>query len=68
MLILGLNAYHGDAAACLVHDGEIVAAIEEERLRRIKHWSGFPSLEIALPLKSRSKNNSRALVFITDSS
>ena len=43
MLILGLNAYHGDAAACLVRDGEIVAAAEEERFRRIKHWAGFPS-------------------------
>lgn len=43
MLILGLNAYHGDAAACLVRDGVIVAAAEEERFRRIKHWAGFPS-------------------------
>jgi carbamoyltransferase len=41
--ILGLNAYHGDASACLVRDGEIVAAAEEERFRRIKHWAGFPS-------------------------
>src|ERR1700674_2184214 len=43
MLILGLNAYHGDASACLVRDGAIVAAAEEERFRRIKHWAGFPS-------------------------
>ena len=43
MIILGLNAYHGDAAACLVRDGEIVAAAEEERFRRIKHWAGFPT-------------------------
>jgi carbamoyltransferase len=43
LLILGLNAYHGDASACLVRDGEIVAAGEEERFRRIKHWAGFPS-------------------------
>ncbi len=42
-LVLGLNAYHGDAAACLVRDGELVAAVEEERFRRIKHWAGFPS-------------------------
>ena len=41
--ILGLNAYHADAAACLVKDGELVAAVEEERFRRIKHWGGFPS-------------------------
>jgi carbamoyltransferase len=43
MIILGLNAYHGDSSACLVRDGEIVAAVEEERFRRIKHWAGFPS-------------------------
>jgi carbamoyltransferase len=43
LLILGLNAYHGDASACLVRDGEIVAAAEEERFRRIRHWAGFPS-------------------------
>jgi carbamoyltransferase len=41
--ILGLNAYHGDASACIVADGEIVAAAEEERFRRVKHWAGFPS-------------------------
>ena len=41
--ILGLNAFHGDSAACLVRDGEIVAAAEEERFRRIKHWAGFPA-------------------------
>ena len=43
MLILGLNAFHADAAACLVRDGQLVAAAEEERFRRIKHWAGFPS-------------------------
>jgi carbamoyltransferase len=42
--ILGLNAYHGDAAAALVVDGELVAAAEEERFNRIKHVAGFPSL------------------------
>ncbi len=42
--ILGLNAYHGDAAAALVVDGELVAAVEEERLNRVKHCAGFPSL------------------------
>jgi len=43
VIILGLNAYHGDSAACIFRDGELVAAIEEERLRRVKHWAGFPS-------------------------
>lgn len=46
MYILGINAYHADAAACLIKDGKLVAAIEEERIRRIKHWAGFPSESI----------------------
>lgn len=41
--ILGINAYHGDSSACLIQDGKLVAAAEEERFRRIKHWAGFPS-------------------------
>jgi len=45
--ILGLNAYHGDVSAVLVCDGRLVAAIEEERLRRIKHCAGFPGRAIA---------------------
>ena len=40
--VLGINAYHGDASACLLKDGALVAAAEEERFRRIKHWAGFP--------------------------
>ncbi len=46
MKILGLNAYHGDASACLLIDGQIISATEEERIRRIKHWAGFPSESI----------------------
>jgi carbamoyltransferase len=42
-VILGVNAYHGDSAACLLRDGKLVAAAEEERFRRIKHWAGFPT-------------------------
>jgi carbamoyltransferase len=45
-LILGINAYHADAAACIVRDGALVAAAEEERFSRIKHWAGFPSKAI----------------------
>jgi len=44
--ILGINAFHGDSSACLVRDGVLVAAAEEERFRRIKHWAGFPSESI----------------------
>ncbi len=51
MIILGINAYHGDSAACLIKDGEIICAIEEERIRRIKHWAGFPSESIKFCLQ-----------------
>ena len=47
MLILGINAYHGDVSAALLRDGHLVAAVEEERFRRVKHWAGFPEQAIA---------------------
>jgi len=46
MNILGINAYHGDVSAVLLRDGELVAAVEEERFRRIKHVAGFPTQAI----------------------
>ncbi|MCP5155203.1 MAG: carbamoyltransferase [Ectothiorhodospiraceae bacterium] len=46
-VVLGLNAYHADASACLVVDGRVAVAVEEERLRRVKHWAGFPTRAIA---------------------
>ncbi len=42
-VILGLNAYHGDASAVLLVGDRIVPAVEEERLNRVKHWSGLPA-------------------------
>ena len=42
MHVLGINAYHGDASAALFSDGQLVIAVEEERLNRIKHWAGMP--------------------------
>jgi carbamoyltransferase len=50
-VILGINAFHGDSSACLLIDGKLVAAAEEERFRRIKHWAGFPSEAIAWCLR-----------------
>ncbi|MBC7602806.1 MAG: carbamoyltransferase [Ramlibacter sp.] len=50
-LILGLNAFHGDASACILRDGVMLAAAEEERFRRIKHWAGFPSEAIRYCLR-----------------
>lgn len=43
MIILGVNAFHGDSSACILRDGIMLAAAEEERFRRVKHWAGFPS-------------------------
>ena len=41
-LILGINAWHGDSSAAVVRDGKLVAAVEEERFNRVKHWAGLP--------------------------
>lgn len=46
MIILGLNSFHGDSSAAIVVDGKLIAAVEEERFTRIKHWAGFPALSI----------------------
>jgi len=46
MYIIGINAYHADSSACIIKDQNLIFAIEEERLRRIKHWAGFPILSI----------------------
>ncbi|MGH7864073.1 MAG: carbamoyltransferase N-terminal domain-containing protein, partial [Candidatus Binataceae bacterium] len=43
MLIIGINAFHGDASAAAIVDGRLVAAAEEERFNRIKHAAGFPA-------------------------
>ena len=51
LIILGLNAFHADSSAALVRDGKLIAAAEEERFRRIKHWAGFPSQAVAYCLR-----------------
>ncbi len=51
MYILGLNAYHADSSAAIFKDGVMIAATEEERFRRIKHWAGFPSMAIQFCLR-----------------
>ena len=52
MNIIGINAFHADSAACLVINGQLIAAVEEERFNRIKHWAGFPIESIKYCLKS----------------
>jgi carbamoyltransferase len=51
MYILGLNAYHADSSAAIFKDGKMIAATEEERFRRQKHWAGFPSKAVEFCLK-----------------
>ena len=52
MNLLGINAFHGDSAACLVVDGKLVAAVEEERFKRVKHWAGLPVESVRYCLKA----------------
>ncbi|MDQ3046490.1 MAG: carbamoyltransferase [Bacteroidota bacterium] len=56
MYILGLNAFHGDSSACILKDGVVIVALEEERIRRIKHWAGFPTEAIRYCLKDAGIN------------
>lgn len=51
MIIIGINAYHADSSAAIFVNGELVAATEEERFRRIKHWAGFPSEAVKFCLR-----------------
>ncbi len=51
MVILGINAYHGDASAAITVNGKLIAAAEEERFNRIKHSAGFPKEAIRYCLK-----------------
>jgi len=51
MYILGLNVYHADSSAAIFKDGIMIAATEEERFRRVKHWAGFPSMAVEFCLR-----------------
>ena len=52
MIILGINAYHANASAALVADGRLVAAVEEERLNRVKYAAGLPTRAIRYCLEA----------------
>lgn len=52
MYILGINAYHAGASACLISDGKLIAAAEEERFNRRKYWAGFPIQAIRFVLQA----------------
>ncbi len=66
--ILGVNAFHADSSACIIRNGEILFAIEEERINRIKHWSGFPtkSIEACLNFADISMDEIEFITFNTD--
>src|SRR5947207_12822589 len=51
MNILGINAYHGNASAAIVSNGQLIAAVEEERFNRVKYAAGFPAQAIRYCLK-----------------
>jgi carbamoyltransferase len=52
MIILGINAYHANASAAMVVDGRLIAAVEEERLNRVKYAAGLPSRAIRYCLEA----------------
>lgn len=55
MYILGINAYHADSSAAIFKDGIMIAATEEERFTRVKHWAGFPAQAIRFCLHEAGK-------------
>ena len=63
--ILGISAYYHDSAACLLEEGPIVVALQEERFSRIKHDSSFPSrsIEAILGIGNCEVNDLDYLVF-----
>jgi len=65
MYILGISAFYHDSAACLLKDGQVVFAIQEERLSRKKHDDSFPTLAIIYILENTkiSLHNIDAIVF-----
>ena len=64
MYILGVNAYHGDSSACIYLNGDLIAATEEERICRIKHWAGLPIESIKFCL-NRANISLEEVDFIT---
>jgi carbamoyltransferase len=61
-IILGINALHSDSSACIIKNGELVCALEEERLNRKKHTAQFPILAIEECIKIAGINKN----YITD--
>ena len=56
MIVLGLNYRHGDASACIIKNGKLLSAVEEERFTKIKNCSQFPINSIKFCLTSSNIN------------
>lgn len=56
-IIIGINAYHANSSACIIVDGKLIAAIEEERINRKKHFSGYPIESIKECLRIANKRD-----------
>ena len=65
MKILGISAYYHDSSACLIDNGRILSAAQEERFTRIKHDSSFPfnSIKFCLKENNISKNDIKYISF-----
>jgi hypothetical protein len=64
LIILGINAYHADSSAAIFVDGKMIAAIEEERFKRVKHWAGFPRQAIEFCLKEARSSGMRMWIIM----
>jgi carbamoyltransferase len=66
-IILGINANHADSSACIIINGKLVCAIEEERINRIKHYSGFPqnAIKACLRISKIDENEITDIAFNT---
>ena len=59
--ILGISAFYHDSAACILKDGEIIAAAQEERFTRIKHDSSYPHNAVNFVLKYANLSLSKVI-------
>ncbi|MEO7651180.1 MAG: carbamoyltransferase N-terminal domain-containing protein, partial [Bryobacteraceae bacterium] len=66
MNILGLNAFHGDSSAAILSGGQLVFALEEERLNRMKHWAGLPVGSAEACLAAVEPNSTRHVAISRD--
>ena len=62
--ILGISGFYHDSAACLLRDGEIIAAAQEERFTRKKHDSGFPKHAIDYCLREGGLHSSKDIDYV----